>query len=46
MFSIRVYGILINEKKQVLVSDELYVAVTIPSSPAADLNLVKEQEIA
>jgi 8-oxo-dGTP diphosphatase len=39
MFSIRVYGILINEKKQVLVSDELIRGMYITKFPGGGLEL-------
>ncbi|MEI8060472.1 MAG: NUDIX domain-containing protein, partial [Ferruginibacter sp.] len=39
MFTIRVYGILINEKKQVLVSDELIRGMYITKFPGGGLEL-------
>ena len=39
MFSIRVYGILINEKRQVLVSDELIRGMHITKFPGGGLEL-------
>lgn len=46
MFNLRVYGILINEEKQVLVSDEFIRGNYITKFPGGGLEFGREQEIA